>query len=313
MQTLLAQALSVILFIVVVVILFSMALRTLYRSLRDKKPRGPVDTWLRRKPALILAWVILIGGTGCILYGFLIEPTWMKVTTYTITSPKIPSGKQIRIVHIADLHVREYGPREQQLPELVASLKPDIILHTGDFFGGHPEEERIVAELLMNWEVPQYTCSGNQDRMRRIFEETMAAAEVRILKQETEPVTIRGIPCTITGFPSRDELSMQGSLKKLPVDTLNIVLYHHPQGFPSLFNTPADLMLAGHTHGGQIRLPFYGALITMDLLGKRYESGLYPEKKKHLVVSRGLGCEPGIPEVRFLCRPEVVVIDIVGE
>ena len=101
-------------------------------------------------------------------------------------------------------------------------------------------------------------------------------------------------------------------MAELPANTFNIVLYHHPSGFAQTWGTPTDLMLAGHTHGGQIRLPLYGALVTLDRFGKRWESGRFRENGVTLIVSRGLGCEPGTPEMRFCCRPEVVVVDLVG-
>ena len=74
-----------------------------------------------------------------------------------------------------------------------------------------------------------------------------------------------------------------------------------------------DLQLSGHTHGGQVRLPLYGALLTLSAMGKRFEAGLYRLGEMALYVNRGLGMEGGAaPRVRFLCRPEITVFDLLG-
>jgi uncharacterized protein len=70
--------------------------------------------------------------------------------------------------------------------------------------------------------------------------------------------------------------------------------------------------LAGHTHGGQVRMPFYGALLTMSRFDKKYEMGLHTVSGTSLFVSRGIGFEPRMPRIRFFCRPEIAVIDVVG-
>ena len=75
----------------------------------------------------------------------------------------------------------------------------------------------------------------------------------------------------------------------------------------------ADLLLAGHTHGGQLCLPFYGAIVTSSSYGKRYESGLARKENTTMYISRGLGFEGGrMPRARFLCRPEIVSVDLKG-
>lgn len=76
--------------------------------------------------------------------------------------------------------------------------------------------------------------------------------------------------------------------------------------------TGADLYLAGHTHGGQVRVPGYGALVTFSRFDKKYEMGRYDVNGTALYVHRGVGFEPGLPKVRFLCRPEIAVFDLVG-
>ena len=296
-----------------IALVYLLAIRWCVDRFRGKEPRSRFDLLFRSRGIGAVLLGLAAAGLACMAYGFIVEPYWLAVKTYNIETPKIPKDEQVRIVHLADLHVRGNGPRERRLPELVQSLRPDLILHTGDLFGSAESSiEPVVAGLARSWDVPQYACKGNLDGLDR-FERTLRSAGVTVLNNSRAEETIRGARLRIAGFKSGAESQMPRALPQLfGPDTFNIVLYHHPQGFPCTWNTPADLMLAGHTHGGQIRLPWYGALITLDRFGKRYESGFFEERGKRLIVSRGIGCEPYTPEVRFLCRPEVVVIDIIG-
>ncbi len=288
-----------------------LAFRWMLERMRRKPPCSRFDSAFRSKTCGVILLSLAAMGIACFAYGLLIEPKRLVVTEYTIESDKIPSGEHLRLVHLGDLHVRENGPREKALPELVSFLKPDIILHSGDFLAA-AEAEPIVESLLKSWQVPQYACAGNMDYFGEL-EAVLVRAGVSVpsgLKPAS--LTVRGIRVTVSGFFSGMNADMHKQLQSLPSDTFNIVLYHHPEGFTETWNTPADLMLAGHTHGGQVRLPFYGALVTLDRFGKRFESGSFKEHGVNLVVSRGIGSEPNAPEFRFLCPPEVVVINVVG-
>lgn len=306
------QFVRVVLFATGVVLIYWLAMRWVFDQWQANVPRSRLDRWFRStwtgSVLLSLAGV----GFACIAYGIFIEPRRVTVTTYSIQTPKLRSGERLRLVQLADLHIRGIGPRERTLPEIVRSLRPDIILHTGDVFGSRTDVNSSVIRLLRSWDVPQYACEGNLDRLGR-FEHCMKQAGVIVLNGgRRESCDARGIRLSISGFPSGAEAFIHRSLKDLPPEMFNIVLYHHPQGFAETWGTSADLMLAGHTHGGQICLPFYGALITLDCFDKRWESGFFHERGVHLVVSRGIGCEPDIPEMRFCCPPEVAVIDVFG-
>ena len=299
-------------FVGALVTLYWLAFRWVFERWRGKAPRSRFEQGFRSK------WTggVLLGLAGlgmvCMVYGVVIEPQRLTVKTYTVESSKLPPGQRVRLVQLADLHVREAGARERALPELVRELKPDLILYTGDFFGTRADVNSIVVQLLRSWSVPQYVSEGNLDGLGD-FEGCLKQAAVHLVDGHAPQFCeVRGMRFCISGFPSGAEGYMRPALTRLARDTFNIVLYHHPQGFPATWETPTDLMLAGHTHGGQIRLPFYGALITLDRFGKRWESGLFDEHGVKLIVSRGIGCEPLVPEMRFNCAPEVVVVDVVG-
>ena len=278
---------------------------------RRKPPKTVFARFFQAKSTGVCLLSVAVFGIGCFAYGILIEPNRLTVTTYTIETAKFPAGERVRLVQLADLHVRAKGPRERALPDLVRSLQPDVILHTGDFYAWQRGVTPIVQELLRSWNVPQFACAGNfevVDDLNGVLRE----AGVMLLNRTRVIERIRKCRLCITGFPCGDESGMPACLRTLPADTFNIVLYHRPQGFPKTWDTPADLMLAGHTHGGQIRLPGFGAIITLDAYGKRWESGFFDEHGVKLIVSRGIGGEPYVPEMRFCCPPEVVVIDLIG-
>jgi len=302
------------LFLVCIALVYYLALRWCVDRWCNKEIKSTTERIFRSRKTGIALLLIAASGVLCIFYGFVVEPSRLTVTHYEIQTTKLGPDERVRIVQLADLHIREHGPRERALPALVESLEPDLILHTGDFFADEGMEP-VVAAVLKSWNVPQYACEGNLDTL----------GELRLMLQDAGVQLLDGTlatfkkvgsstPIVIAGFPSGAEsYGMKPLLQRLAPDTFNIVLYHHPQGFPVTWDTYTDLMLAGHTHGGQIRLPFYGALVTLDAYGKRWESGFFEEHGARLVVSRGIGCEPHVPEMRFLCPPEVVVIDIVGQ
>jgi predicted MPP superfamily phosphohydrolase len=104
---------------------------------------------------------------------------------------------------------------------------------------------------------------------------------------------------------------MQAMFDSVPPGVLMVFLHHYPDEIYEVAKQQVDLYCAGHTHGGQVALPIYGALITFSRFGKRFESGLYKVEDTHLYVNRGIGMDGGFaPRVRFCARPEVTVIDI---
>ena len=102
------------------------------------------------------------------------------------------------------------------------------------------------------------------------------------------------------------------ALGGIPPDAFSIFLYHAPDLILNAASQNVDLYCAGHTHGGQVALPGYGAIVTFSKFGKKYEAGLYREKKTFLYVNRGIGMDGGYrPRVRFWARPELTIIDVV--
>jgi predicted MPP superfamily phosphohydrolase len=124
-------------------------------------------------------------------------------------------------------------------------------------------------------------------------------------------INLRGVRVGIAGVGVLNELGTDRALAGIPPDAFKIFLYHYPDLMRALADRRVDLYLAGHTHGGQIALPFYGALMTLSSYGKKYEAGLFHDRATWLYVNRGIGMEGGVPRVRFWAPPEVTVIDVI--
>jgi predicted MPP superfamily phosphohydrolase len=132
--------------------------------------------------------------------------------------------------------------------------------------------------------------------------------EIRLIDLPDGQLAVLGVSLRGRG-PDREVL--KNLKKQVPAEALTLLLYHTPDLIEPASQARIDLYLAGHTHGGQVRLPLHGAIITASFYGKQYEMGAYRVKQTTLYVSRGLGVEGfGLPRLRFLCPPELVLFEL---
>jgi predicted MPP superfamily phosphohydrolase len=125
-------------------------------------------------------------------------------------------------------------------------------------------------------------------------------------------LTILGMDCTHHLPTDRQRLAQL--VNQSPTRSPRLLLYHSPELMPEAVQHDLDLYLCGHTHGGQVRLPFIGPLLTSSQLGRRYVMGLYREGRTHLYVSRGIGLEGlSAPRVRFMAPPEMTLVTVQGK
>lgn len=271
----------------------------------------------RKSRITLVGWFIIFSsliGLGCLYWGFYIEPYQLEVTNTTIHSSKLARGKHFRIVHISDTHCDEIVGPETRLPTLIPQLKPDIIVFTGDAINTHKALRRFRSVLFeLSKVAPVYVVKGNHDS--RCYPDvnlfTRSGSNVQELESTTQTIKINGVDATISGVPIDSEANIPHLISALPKETYNIFLFHYPSIAEQLSKADVDLFLCGHTHGGQVRLPFYGAIITRSLTGKKYESGHYKITNMDMNVNRGIGMVGGsAPKIRFLCKPEISVLDI---
>ncbi|MBI2361889.1 MAG: metallophosphoesterase family protein [Elusimicrobia bacterium] len=250
------------------------------------------------------------------LDGWLVEPRWLDVSFTELRSPKVlPATGRVRIVLLADIHAERSVPDVDRVAALTRDLKPDIVAFTGDFLNEPEAQPRMEALLRAAAQAaPAFWVLGNIDLGVPGLEAALAALPVRRLRREAARLEVRGTTLTLMGLDVGDEPFLPRDAVRLGATGgagPSVLLFHYPDIGPAAAEAGFDLVLAGHTHGGQVRVPFYGALMTLSAYGKRFEAGLYRLGATAMVVSRGLGMEGGIaPRVRFLCRPELAVIDL---
>jgi len=285
---------------------------------RRKEPqRSALAKWTRRD-VLGLAG----GGIACMAWGYFFEPYRLEVTRTRITSPKLRGAtRAIRIVQISDLHCDPKPRNEPKLPRVISDLEPDLIVYTGDSINSPDGLANFRNCLTRIAEIaPTFAVRGNWDKYFGgidYFGNTRATE----LDGVNRRLEIAGTRIWVAGAAVFDRFgtpmpneTLDAAIEGIPDEDFKVFLYHYPDLIYSLADRGVDLHLAGHTHGGQVAMPVYGALVTASRFGKRFEAGLYHVHKTDLYVNRGIGMEGRrAPRVRFWCRPEVSLIEIASK
>jgi predicted MPP superfamily phosphohydrolase len=278
--------------------------------------------------SLLVALVLLqLIGTALYLWGMGREPFALTTSYRSIESAGLPQhAAPIRLLHLSDLHVERLTQREARLLELIEQAHPDLIVITGDYLNlsyvDDPTARAEVRKVLARINAPYgiYATLGSPPVDRRattpsLFEDL----PIRLLRDEVAVLEFAdGRTLSLIGMDCDHDLEgdariFQNLIKLAPPDSAKVLLYHSPELMPTVQNYPVDLYLCGHTHGGQIRAPLYGAILTSSALGKRYEMGPYVEQNTTLYISRGIGLEGlSAPRMRLLCPPEIILFTLSG-
>lgn len=314
----LSEDTSVLLFLSSIILVYFLAAGYIVRWVLQKfKVIAVSDSRAQRWLARISLSLAAIG-VLCFAYGCFVEPYWLSVSHIKISSAKLPSGtRPIRIVHISDLHSDPKVRLERRLPQAIAAERPDIIVFTGDSLNsaaGLPVFRACLTQLAQI--APTFVVKGNWDGWYWNRLDLFAGTGAHELNGDSSEVIVNGVPIWIAGvgIGFDDKERMEQAVASVPPEAFKVFLYHYPDMIKEVAERKVDLYCAGHTHGGQVALPWYGALITLSKYGKRYEAGLYREDETWLYVNRGIGMEGGIaPRVRFWARPEVTVIELSPE
>jgi predicted MPP superfamily phosphohydrolase len=260
-------------------------------------------------------------GTLLVLYGFWFEPQRLTLTKQTLYTDKVKFTKPLKVMHLGDLHIERLTAREVKLQKIIDETQPDIILFTGDVLNltylKDPLAQETARQVIGKWQAPLgvYLVSGSPAvDLPGLFPQLVKGLPARWLQDEVVTIPYEGDEIDLVGMncthdPQVDNARLQGLLDHQPDDGhFKILLYHSPDMAPEPAVQAVDLQLSGHTHGGQVRLPLYGAIYTASLTGKRFESGRRKIGALTLYVTRGIGLEgAAAPRVRFLCPPEVIL------
>ncbi len=235
---------------------------------------------------------------------------WYSNNALTVTKYQIGAPKDLNIVQLSDLHGKSFGKNGEKLFKSVQALSPDIIAITGDII--HKYEERDIQTAIYTIErlkkiAPVYFVSGNHEmrstRYRKL-RESLKEAGATVLDNsfvELDNITLYGLNCA-----SQRNSTLSNLVKS--DNNFKILLAHKPQFIEKFESVELDLVLSGHTHGGQWRIPFtnVGVYSPGQGLFPKYCGGLYALKNSTLIVSRGLG-NSQCP-FRLFNRPEITLI-----
>lgn len=256
------------------------------------------------------------------MYARYMEPRQLAIQKHIITHPLIPKGfNGTKIVQFSDTHLGFYYSLNQ-LNDLVTEINyhsPDIVIFTGDLIDNPKQykQPEHIMNILKKIDAPlgKLAIYGNHDHggygtdmYRNIMENAgfqILQNDVRIIKLlDKSEIILAGLDDCILGKPSFDTLS-----KQMKHDCYTILLAHEPDVAVKAAQYHYHLQISGHTHGGQIKLPFFGPLYTPPL-GKKFIEGFYEvnNKKMMLYVNRGLG-STRLP-LRFLSKPELTIFTL---
>lgn len=313
MSMTLQEKVSLASFALALVAVYSFEVILLARTISSRvRPRGPKRIPLA-KPTVI---VHVLAGAGliCMLYGYFIEPYWLDVRQVTIPTTKLTGGP-VRIVQISDLHCDRKPRNEQRMVEIVNRLDADVIVATGDYLNDPAVLPRLHDTLgRLKAPLGKFAVEGNFEVGHWPGLNMLENTGFCLLRQDSVTIAKGADEISISGLSIDRGNDCHDSLAGLSDKRFNVFLFHTPDLIEDVNALGVDLYLCGHTHGGQVALPWYGALVTFSKFGKKYESGLHRCGDTMLYVSRGIGLEPRpAPPVRFCARPEVAVFDIVPE
>ncbi|MBD0383107.1 metallophosphoesterase [Paenibacillus sedimenti] len=267
-----------------------------------------------RLAASLIATGGVIGG-----YSTFLEPRWYDLTRVIIPFERLPSAFHgIRIVHISDIHMGHYFELSdlETVINLIRQEKPDLICFTGDLFDAKiTVDPKQISSLLATLEAPlgKWSVLGNHDRLagnlkiaallqnggfRTLFNDH------QVIRSGGQAIQIAGVEDMLTGEPD-----LAKTLYGANAGIFTLLLSHCANFADIAAGYAIDLQLSGHSHGGQIRLPLFGAVVTPPL-GNKYVMGLHsvPGSKLQVYTTRGVGTT--LFPFRFLCRPEITVLTL---
>ena len=253
--------------------------------------------------------------------------TALELNKYTITSERLPDAFDgYRVAHVSDLHNAEMGDNNEKLLAMLKDCKPDIIAITGDLIDSRNTDVEIALQFAKEAVkiAPCYYVTGNHEARVSKYDEIktgLTELGVIVLADERLEIEKDGQRIRLLGV---DNLSfqtdylfgnsasvMQHKLQGLvdEEDMYTVLLSHRPELFEVYTEGNIDLVLSGHAHGGQFRLPFVGGLVAPNQgLFPKYDAGLYTDGNTNMVVSRGIG--NSVFPLRFNNRPEVILIEL---
>ena len=252
-------------------------------------------------------------------YSFLIERFWIETKTIKLSFDRLPNSfSGTKIVQISDLHLGHFYSKKNlsDLVKRVNRLKPDILCFTGDLVEDGIEMLEDCIPLLQEFHAPlgKFAIVGNHDfrsGQQNMVIEALSQGGFKVLVNENtfiekngQRIYFAGIDDMMFGVPN-----IPKSIDGIPEDIFTVMLAHEPDFADEVAKYPIDLQLSGHSHGGQIRVPFYGPLFTPDG-AVNYIEGLKQISGSNLLLYTNRGIGTTYLPFRFNCRPEITVFNL---
>ena len=267
----------------------------------------------------------LVAGAGVLVDMRLLEPRWLRIHHVDVALPTGRTANPFRILHISDLHSSKDVPLSfiKKAIERGLEQNPDIVCITGDLISHHIPDKHKYADCLrmLSAAAPCYACTGNHDggdwvrpyggyadltQIRSLLDQS----NIELLFNASKRISVNGSAIELVGlgdYWANDAHPEQAFPKQEnPSDACRLVLSHNPDSKMILNHYAWDLMLCGHTHGGQLVVPFYGTPFA-PVSDHRYVHGLNPWKQRLIYTTSGIG---NLHSMRANCRPEVAILNV---
>ena len=270
---------------------------------------------ISRRFVIFLAAVQLL-----LIYTWIVEPNWIEVTSHEAWFKNLPEEfNGLVVAHLSDLHIRKHGARERRVVARLAESKPGVIVITGDLTLEESDPATIrqfltalrdlkptfgIWAVLGNYD-HWYPVAPSKDAIRQFYNNAGVALLVNEggrIGRDLDTLSLIGVDDPFSGYAN---LGM--SLRGMQRTPFAILLTHSPEVFMKADLIKFDLVLAGHTHGGQVRLPGIGAL-WLPAGSEPFESGWFYGQYARMYVTRGIGTS--ILPFRLFCRPEIALITL---
>jgi predicted MPP superfamily phosphohydrolase len=287
---------------------------------------------------------IIILGIGIFMF-FSFQTKYLQITEYNVSSAKIPEEfSGFRILQLSDLHSKQFGENNEFLIKRIKELNPDIIVATGDMINSTNDDGKVFYDLAKNlvkyfkiyyikgnheqiaefkaWEVDSHWFDAYMGKLEELgvvvlnnhkAEITHKNATINLYGLDISLRLYRGeYTATYDGEKSIEVSNIEKALGACEGGKYNILLTHNPAYFSVYSAWGADLVLTGHVHGGAVRIPFIGGLLSPERsFFPKYNAGKYGLNRSKMIVSRGLG-ESTI-KLRVFNPPEIIMITLVSE
>lgn len=277
-----------------------------------------------------------VAGAGAYYYGTRIGVRNLELSRKVVMLPRLPAAAEgLRVLHISDLHFHLGDRRPPEFFHIIQDLVADVILLTGDYIDEDamiPEAAAFVEKL--DAPLGKYAVMGNHDHcLFGLWTAAMVVAGSRVhvptindiagltaafreagcpvLQNENLTLDVGGAPLHLVGVddPLTLHHDLEAAYADVPEDDCAILLAHTPDILADLQGRRPDLILSGHTHGGQVKLPLMGEIITNSELARGCASGLFRRGETQIHISRGLGSSHPI-RMRLNCQPEVTLLEL---